>query len=79
MEPAFIGSDSKVSSGTAPDDVGVLEDEGRVQSVFEQEDGRLAEALMEPEMEPEIEMGVLTESIDDAFEEGSDVLKEGVV
>lgn len=44
-----MGSDSKVASGMAPEDVGVTDDEGRVQSVFEQEDGMLAETLMEPE------------------------------
>ena len=55
IEPAFIGSDSKVSSGTVLEDVGVMEDDGRVQSVFEQEDGRLAEALMEPERTDEME------------------------
>jgi hypothetical protein len=79
MEPAFIGSDSKVSSGTAPEDVGVMEDEGRVQSVFEQELGRLAEALTEPEKAEEIEMVLLAELMEDALDAGSCVLVGGVV
>lgn len=74
-----MGSDSKVSSGTAPEDVGVMEDEGRVQSVFEQELGRLVEALTEPEMTDEMEMEVLIESMDRSLDAGSCVLMGAVI
>src|SRR5690242_8820934 len=52
MEPAFMGSESNVSSGMASEDVGDAEDEVRVQSVLEQEAReRLLEAVIEPETE----------------------------
>lgn len=78
MEPAFIGSDSKVSSGTIPEDVGEMEVEGRVHSVFEQEDGMLADALMEPDRADEAKTEVLIESIDEALDAGSCVLARRV-
>ena len=60
-----MGSDSKVSCGTASEDVGVLEVEGRVQRVFEQEVWRreVIDAVLEPEIEAVPERGVVTESL----------------
>lgn len=64
MEPAFMVSGSIVSSGTAPDDVEVIEVEVRVHNVFEQEAGILEAMLVEPEMTDETGMMVLRKSPD---------------
>lgn len=81
MEPAFMGSDSKVSSGTAEEDVGVPEEDAMVQSVFEHEDGRLVmEALKDAERGiDEPEMGVLAESAEVDLDPGSWLLAGRVV
>ena len=70
MDPAFIGSDSKVSWGTASEDVGVAEEEGRVQRVLEQEvwERLVIEAVLEPEIEAVPERDVESPETDEVME-----------
>ena len=74
-----MGSDSKVSWGTTSEDVGVAEEERRVQSVFEQERGRLlVDAILEPETGVDApDTGVPVEGADVGLEPGTWVLTGG--
>ena len=71
IDPAFMGSDSKVSSGLAPEDVVETGDDAIVHRVLEQEEwGLLVIELMS-------ELERVTEKADVGFKAGSWVLMRG--
>lgn len=72
MDPAFMGSDLKVSSGMAPEDVADTADDATVHRVLEQEEWGMLVTEAVPELERE------TEKVAVDFEAGSWVLMRGV-